>query len=420
MTEKGRAMKPESLMMSLGYKPELSEGAIKCPIFQTSTFVFKTAEEGKAFFELAYGQREPNEGEDPGLIYSRLNNPDLQILEERLALWDGADEAAVFESGMAAIATVMMEFLSPGDVLVHSAPLYGGTHSLIAGVLSRFGVKAISFLPGEQEDEIAARIEAEREGRPIGLIYAETPANPTNDLIDLEMCARLAARFSTEERRVPTAIDNTYLGPMWQTPLRHGIDLVIYSATKFLGGHSDLIAGSVSGRRELVKRIKTLRTFFGNMAGPWTGWMLMRSLETLKVRTDRQCATAQVLADWLAQRPEISAVFYLGHLKPGTAEHDTYLRQCTAPGAMIAFEVVGGEAAAFKFLNALRLVHLAVSLGSTESLAESPAAMTHCDLPAELKQRLGITPGLVRLSVGVEDADDLISDLSTALDASQR
>lgn len=407
---------PESLMMSHGYKPEWSEGAIKCPIFQTSTFVFRSAEAGKAFFELAYGLRQPAEGETPGLIYSRLNNPDLQILEERLCLWDGAEEGAVFESGMSAITTVLLEFLRPGDLLLYSMPLYGGTEHFILEVLPRMGIRSMGFRPREGREALIQRIAREGQGARLALILVETPANPTNDLFDLHLCREVADHFSDEARRVLLAVDNTYMGPLWQHPLRHGADLVLYSATKYIGGHSDVIAGAVLGGRELMGRVKTLRTFMGNMAGPWTGWLLLRSLETLKVRMEQQTANAQVVAAWLQEHPLVEKVHYLGLIPENDPSFALYKRQCSAPGAMLSFEVRGGESDAFRFLNALRLIHLAVSLGSTESLAEHPATMTHAGLSPDHKEELGITDNLVRLSVGVENHRDIIWDLEQALE----
>lgn len=412
-----RSLRPESLMMSFGYKPELSEGALKCPIFQTSTFVFRSAAEGKAFFEVAYGHREKGPGEELGLIYSRLNNPDLEILEGRLALWDGADDAAAFESGMAAIATVLFEFLKPGDVLVHSGPLYGGTHHFIKHVLSRVGVESYGFLPGQSVADILADLDRLGLRDRVAMIYIETPANPTNMLIRFKDIVSIAKQTGAPDRPVVTACDNTYLGPMWQHPLKHGIDIAIYSATKFIGGHSDVIAGSVCGSSEIIKRIKTLRTFMGNMAGPWTGWLLMRSLETLKVRTDRMASNARVVADFLASHPKVRKVYYLGHLQAGFPQHDIFAEQCESAGSMISFDIAGGEAEAFRFLDSLRLVRLAVSLGGTESLAEHPASMTHCDVDPCERLELGVTESLVRLSVGVEDANDLVADLKQALDA---
>ena len=409
---------PETLMMSHGYKPEWSEGAVKCPIFQTSTFAFKTAEQGKAWFELAYGLREKGDNEIQGLIYSRLNNPDMEILEERLRLWDGAEACAAFESGMSAISTALFEFLKPGDLLLFSNPLYGGTDHFVHHVLTKWGIKVIGFKPNATRDEIVALIEHSGMKDRLGMIYVETPANPTNDLVDIQMCREIADIYSAAERRVVVAVDNTYMGPLWQHPLKHGADLVLYSATKYIGGHSDVIAGACLGSAEVIGRIKVLRTFLGNMIAPHTGWLLLRSLETLKVRMDQQAKTAQIVAERLSKHPKVTKMHYLGLLTPADGEAwEVYQRQCSSPGAMISFEVSGGEAGAFRFLNHLKIVKLAVSLGSTESLAQHPATMTHAGVDPAERIAYGVTEGLVRLSVGVEHEEDLWWDLEQALQA---
>ena len=413
-----RKMHPESKMMSHGYNPEWSEGAIKCPIFQTSTFVFPTAEAGKAFFEIAHGHRERGKKEKVGLIYSRLNNPDLEILEDRLCLWDEAEACAVFESGMSAISTALMEFLSPGDLLLFSAPLYGGSDHFIKHVLTRFGVNIMEFHADEEPQDLIARVERSGMGDRLRMIFLETPANPTNSLYDIAACRQVADHFSTPDARALVAVDNTYLGPVFQHPLKHGTDLVIYSATKYIGGHSDVIAGAVLGSAELILRIKTLRTFFGNMAGPWTGWLLMRSLETLKIRMERQAANAAVLADFLRDHPKVHDVHYLGYLtETDGRQYEIFKKQCLSPGAMISFEVGETEEEAFAFLNNLHLIKLAVSLGSTESLVQHPASMTHSGIEPERRLEMGIKENLVRLSVGVEHPDDLIYDIQEALKA---
>lgn len=401
--------------MSYGYKPELSEGAIKSPIFQTSTFVFKSAEEGKAFFEVAYGLREKGENEESGLIYSRINNPDLEILEDRLTLWDEAEDCAAFESGMAAITTVLLEFLSPGDLLVHSNPLYGGTDHFIEHFLRKIGVHTLGFNPGQEKEELEEMIRTSGKADRLAMIYLETPANPTNAVIDIASCKALADKFGTADRKVLLAVDNTYMGPLWQQPLKLGADFSLYSATKYIGGHSDVIAGACCGSREVMHRVKTLRTFLGNMASPHTGWLLMRSLETLKVRMECQAKNAQYVARFLADHPKVKKVNYLGLLEPGTWEFEVYQRQYSSPGAMLSFEIQGGEAEAFRFLNALKLIRLAVSLGGTESLAEHPDTMTHAGVDPAHKREMGITDNLIRISVGVENYDDLIWDIGQAL-----
>ncbi|MEO1022167.1 MAG: cystathionine gamma-synthase family protein [Bacteroidota bacterium] len=417
MSNDSFSFKPESRMMSYGYKSELSEGAIKCPIFQTSTFEFKTAEDGKAFFEVAYGIRDKADKEELGLIYSRLNNPDLEILENRLCLWDDAEECAVFESGMSAITTCFLEFLRPGDILLYSNPLYGGTSHFIQHILPEWGVKILCYDAFSTNEEIKAKIRKEAKGNRLAMIYLETPANPTNRLFDISAASQLAADFATDEYKPVVAVDNTYLGPIWQNPIRHGADLVLYSATKYIGGHSDVIAGACLGSKELIRRLKGLRTFMGNMAGPWTGWLLMRSLETLKVRMTKQLENARKVADFLKSHPKVDKVWYLGHLTESDGmQYEIFNRQCESSGAMISFEVKGGEKEAFTFLNHTRLIKLAVSLGSTESLAQHPASMTHAGVDPEERNELGISEQMVRLSIGIEHSDDIISDIQQALD----
>jgi len=411
-------MQPESLMMSHGYKPELSEGAVKCPIFQTSTFVFQKAEDGKAFFEVAYGLREKEETEEMGLIYSRLNNPDLEILENRLCLWDEADDCAVFESGMSAISTILMEFLNPGDILLYSMPVYGGTDHFIKHILTKYGIEIIGFTADDSKQDLIDRLEATGKADRLRLIFAETPANPTNRLIDLTMCKELKDKYSTEEGDVLLAVDNTYMGPLWQSPLKLGADLVLYSATKYIGGHSDVIAGAVLGSAELMGRVKVLRTFLGNMASPHTGWLLMRSLETLKIRMEKQAENAAIVAEQLKDHSKLLRVNYLGLLTEADGEqHEIFKRNdYKSGGAMLSLELNGAEKEAFKMLNSLKLIKLAVSLGSTESLAQHPASMTHAGIDPEEKITLGIKDSVVRISIGVENAKDIIWDIEQALE----
>ena len=412
-----KPLHPESLMMTHGYQPELSEGAVKPPIFQTSTFVFKTAEEGKAFFEVAYGLREKGEQEEMGLIYSRINNPNLEIFENRLKLWDKADDCAVFESGMSAISTVLMEFLKPGELLIYSSPTYGGTDHFINDYLKRIGVDSVSINADDSKEAILEKVRATGKSDKVGLIMIETPSNPTNSLIDIAMCKEIADELSSETQQVKLAVDNTFMGPIWCHPIAYGADLVMYSATKYIGGHSDLIAGAVLGNTEDMIRVKTLRTFLGNMASPHTCWLLTRSLETLKVRMEQQAKSAIYVAEFLKSHPKVIDIVYLGNLEKGSKAHKIYEKQYSSPGAMISFEVKGGEKQAFKFLNHLDLVKLAVSLGSTESLIQHPASMTHAGIAPDDKIKMGITESLVRISIGVENSEDLIHDIAQALDA---
>ncbi len=413
----GQPLHPETQMMSYGYDPQLSEGAVKLPIFQTSTFVFKTAEEGKEFFALAYGLREKRPHEQPGLIYSRINNPDLQVLEERLVLWDKAESGLVFSSGMSAISTSLLTYLKPGDVLVHSDPLYGGTEYLIEKILPRFGVSAVSFPAGQSTRTVGMAVEEARQRGRVGMILLETPANPTNGLVDIAACAKAARTLEGQEGGRPlVAVDNTFLGPLWQHPLEEHADLVLYSLTKYAGGHSDLIAGACLGSEEHIAPIRVMRTILGTMTDPHTGWLLLRSLETLKLRMTCSMKNARTVAEFLADHPKVDQVHHLGFLTKGDPQYDVFQRQCRSAGSTFSFEIHGGEAEAFRLLNGMQIIRLAVSLGGTESLMQHPASMTHSDVSPDKQQRLGITPAMLRISVGVEHPGDLIADLGQALD----
>ena len=410
-----KELHPESMMMSHGYKPSQAEGAVKAPIYQTSTFAFKSSEEGKEFFEIAYGLKQSDK--ELGMIYSRLDNPNLDILEKRLALWDKADDSAVFASGMAAITTAVMEFVQPGKVLFYSSPLYGGTDHFIKHALPKFGIKAVGFKSGIPNEEIDKIIKENNIENDIAMIYAETPANPTNAMVDIEYLRLLADKYSTEDNKVILSIDNTFMGPLWQHPMEFGADLVIYSATKYIGGHSDVVAGVCSGSNEIIGRIKGLRTFFGGMATPFTSWLLSRSLETLKVRMECQANNAEKVANYLKNHPKVEKVYYLGFTEDNNPEQlEIFRKQYLSAGAVFAFDIKGEEKEAFRFLDNLKLFKLAVSLGSTESLAEHPYTMTHADVSAEDKQELSISEKMVRLSIGIENADDIIADIEQAFD----
>jgi methionine-gamma-lyase len=418
----GHTLHPETLMMGFGYDPALSEGSVKVPIFQTSTFVFRSAQHGKEFFELIAGLRDLRDGEQAGLVYSRFNNPDLEILEDRLTVWEGAEAALVFASGMAAIATTLLSVARPGDTVFFNAPIYGGTETLLMKVLPQFGINGMEFAANADAAEIEARlaeaVAALPPGGRIAALMIETPANPTNDLVDIAHCAKMAASLEGQPGGKPAVIvDNTFLGPIWQRPLDHGADMVIYSLTKYVGGHSDLVAGAVLGTKKALRPIRSMRSGLGTMSDPHTGWLLMRSLETLELRMSRAGENAAKVADYLLTHPNIERIGYLGHLKPGTREHEIFARQCQGAGSTISVYVKGGEAEAFRFLDKLVLIKLAVSLGGTESLASHPAAMTHIAVPDARKKRFGLLPNLVRISIGVEHPDDLIADLRQALES---
>jgi len=412
----GRRLKPSTLMMGHGYDPALSEGSLKPPIFLTSTFVFENAAAGKRHFEGVTGKRP---GGAEGLVYSRFNGPDQEILEDRLSVWEDAEDALSFSSGMSAIATLLLTFVQPGDVVVHSGPLYAATETLIGRILGRFGVKWLDFPAGATEDEIAEVVERAKAMGRVPLIYLESPANPTNALVDVQGVARVRDAVFEAGERPPIAIDNTFLGPLWQQPLRHGADLSVYSLTKYAGGHSDLVAGGIAGSKDLINTIRLLRNTIGTITDPNTAWMLLRSLETLELRMTRAGENAAKVCAFLRDHPKVESVGYLGFLEEGgdARQADIYRRHCTGAGSTFSLYLKGGEAESFAFLDALRIAHLAVSLGGTETLASAPAAMTHLSVPEERKQALGITDNLVRISIGVEDPDDLIADFDQALGA---
>ena len=410
-----RQLRPATLMMGHGYDPVLSEGSLKPPIFLTSTFAFANAAEGKRFFEGITGKRP---GGAEGLVYSRFNGPNQQILEGRLAIWDGAEEALVFSSGMSAIATLLLANCSQGDVIVHSGPLYAATEGFIAKTLSRFGIGYVDFPAGAMPDEIEAALTrgkalAEAQGGKVALLYLESPANPTNALVDVEAVA--AARDALTPG-VPIAIDNTFLGPLWQQPIKQGADIVVYSLTKYVGGHSDLVAGGLSGAKKWMDPIRMLRNTMGTIADPNTAWMLLRSLETVELRMSRAGENAAKVCAYLKAHPKVEALGYLGDIDD-PRQQDIFDRHCTGAGSTFSLYIKGGEAEAFRFLDSLKIAKLAVSLGGTETLASLPAAMTHLSVPDERKKTLGITDNLVRISIGIEDADDLIADFEQALSA---
>lgn len=416
-----RELSPETLMMGYGYAPALSEGALKPPLFQTSTFVFRNAQEGKASFELAYGLREKKRDEEMHLIYSRINNPNLEVLEDRLAVWDGAEKALAFASGMAAISTTLMTFLRPGDSFVFSEPVYGGTEFLVHTILPQFGATGVGFMAesgeaGFREAAKQAAALAAKNGGKVGAVYIETPANPTNGLVDIKLAREIAESLKGPTGRPPVIVDNTFLGPLWQKPLALGGDICITSLTKYVGGHSDLIAGAASGDASWIGQVAVFRTIFGTMTDPHTAWLLLRSLETLKLRMDAAELGARKVAAFLQSHPRVKSVWYLGFLPADHPDRALFERQCTTAGSTFSFEIDGGEKDAFAFLDKLQIIKLAVSLGGTETLASHPAAMTHSDVPKQSRERLGITESLIRLSIGVENPDDLIADIAQALE----
>ncbi len=408
---------PETQMLNYGYDPELSEGAVKPPVFLTSTFVFKSAEEGRDFFDFVSGRKEPPPGTGAGLVYSRFNHPNSEIVEDRMAVYEQTESCALFSSGMSAIATTLMTFVRPGDSILHSQPLYGGTETLLAKTFLNFGVAAVGFADGVNEDTVvAAAEEAMSRGR-VSVILIETPANPTNSLVDVAMIRRVAETIRETQGHLPIiACDNTLLGPVFQRPIEHGADISLYSLTKYVGGHSDLIAGAALGSKAVIKQVKALRGAIGTQLDPHSCWMLGRSLETLSIRMEKANANAAAVAEFLQSHPRVEKLHYLPFDEPQSPTGKVFARQCTGGGSTFSFDIKGGQPASFRFLNALAIFKLAVSLGGTESLASHPATMTHSGVPADVRQRIGVLDSTIRLSIGIEHPDDLIADLTMALD----
>ncbi|HXY59528.1 MAG TPA: cystathionine gamma-synthase family protein [Methylocystis sp.] len=393
-----RELNPETLMLGYGYDPSLSEGSAKPPVFLTSTFVFQTAEQGRDFFDYMSGRRAPPAEGPPGLIYSRFNHPNLEIVEDRLAIYEKAESGLVFASGMAAITTAMLAHVRPGEAILHSRPLYGGTEVLLDRTLAPFGVKGVGFTDGLDEKNILSAAEkASEEGR-IAMIFIETPSNPMNSLVDIALVRRISEDVARRQGSRPlVCCDNTLLGPVFQSPLRHGADLSLYSLTKYVGGHSDLIGGAILGSVADLKPIRAMRSAIGTQLDPHSCWMLARSLETLSLRMQRAADNAAIVAKFLARHPKVAQVHYPPLLP---ADHPTRMlmeRQSASAGSTFSFDVMAGQAEAFAFLNRLQLFKLAVSLGGTESLICHPATTVHSGLTEEARREIGITPSLIRM-----------------------
>jgi methionine-gamma-lyase len=402
---------PQSDALHLGWDPEEGLDSLKTPLFHTSTFVFESAEAAERLFSIVYGGEEPGPDEDVGFIYTRMDHPNLVITESRLAAWDGAEAALLFSSGTSAIFTTFLTHLRPGDLILHGAPLYGGTNTMLQKVLSPLGFEIGSFGPESSRDEIEEMVA----GRRLGAVYLETPANPSNDVFDIALASSVARGASTPERRPLTIVDNTFLGPYAQRPLAHGADLVVYSATKFFGGHDDLVAGVVTGSTELIGPMKTMRYRIGTTADPHTAWLLGRSLETYPLRVERQTANARLVAGFLSGHPRVTRVRYLGTADDDDRIAELAKRQWSSAGSMICFDVDGGRGGAFRFLDSMQLVANATSLGGTRSIACHPWTTTHSNVDPETRRRVGISESMIRLSVGVEAAEDIIADLEQAL-----
>ena len=408
---------PETLMLGYGYDPALSEGAVKPPVFLTSTFVFRSAEEGRDFFDYTAGRRKPPIGDEGGLVYSRFNHPNSEIVEDRLAIFEGAEAGIIFSSGMSAIATTLLTYVRPGDVVLHSQPLYGGTETLLARTLHPFGVLSEGFADGVDAANVRGAADAAIAKGRISVVLVESPSNPMNSLVDLAQLRDITTEIASRQAGLRPVIvcDNTLLGPIFQKPLQHGVDIVVYSLTKYVGGHSDLVAGAALGSLTLLQPIRQLRGAIGTQLDPHSAWMLSRSLETLSLRMNAACRNAEIVTGFLVTHPNVARVYYPALLADSDPAHAVFRRQCTGAGTTFSFDVRGGEAEAFSVLNALQVFKLAVSLGGTESLVCHPATTVHSGVPRETRERLGISDATIRVSIGIEHVDDIVADLTQAL-----
>ncbi|EWH03179.1 methionine gamma-lyase [Halomonas sp. BC04] len=379
-----------------GYEPLDEQGALTPPVHLTSTFAFDSVEQGAARFA----------GEAPGHFYSRVSNPTVEILEKRMASLEGAEAGLATASGMGAITALMWSLLRPGDELITDSTLYGCTHAFFYHGLAEFGIRV---RPVDLSDPAKLETVISDKTR---VVYFETPANPTMRLVDIEAICEIAHRHGAQ-----VAVDNTYATPVITRPIERGADFVVHSATKFLGGHGDLVAGILVGSEaDMFKiRLTGLKDFTGAVMSPFTAFLVMRGLKTLEIRMAHQSASALVVARWLEQHPRIKRVHYPG--LESFSQHGLARRQMSDFGGVMAFELAGGLEAGRQFMNRLTLICRAVSLGDAETLIQHPASMTHSVLTPEERAEHGISDDLVRLSVGLETVGDIIDDLSQALDS---
>ena len=384
----------ETEVIHSGYRADEHQDSLVPPLYQTSTFTFANAEQGEKRFA----------GEEEGFIYSRLGNPTVKILEERIAVLEQGEAGLAFSSGMAAVSAVLVALTKTGDHILCSQGVYGCTFGLLELLREKYGIDYDFSLMDSKES-------LEQEIRPnTSCIYIETPINPTMKLVDLEMVARLA-----NKKGIPVVVDNTFCSPYLQTPLTLGCDAVIHSATKYICGHGDVIAGLVIGKKEFIRKVsRTTQKDIGGIISPFDAWLLLRGLKTLPVRMDRHCENARKLFEFMKNHPKIETVYF-----PGDPEHEDYsiaIKQMKQPGGLISFTIKGTKKTAQQFMNQLQLIKIAVSLGDAETLIQHPATMTHAVVPEEERRNMGISNTLLRLSVGLEAWEDIQEDLEQALD----
>ncbi len=402
---------PDTDILTRGFDPKLSVGSARPAVFRSSTYVFSSPEEAERAFDVMGGRARLAAGEGVDLVYSRFNHPNAEILEDHLLpLEPGAEAAAVFNSGMAAIMTALFAVVKPGDAILYTVPVYGATQTLISDFLQGFGVNGIPVTAGRTE-EID---EAIRSTKNLRVVLLETPANPTIIMTDIRRACEAVGRLPGERPLV--MVDNTFLGPAFQHPLALGADATLYSATKYLGGYSDIIGGVAMTRDvALMKKIRSKRSLFGNILQPDECWILDTRLSTVNLRMSRQDENAQQIAANLVKNPAIEKVYY-PTLFSDREQIRIFQAQCERPGGIVALDLKGGKGAAFNFLRSLRLARNAVSLGSVETLACHPRTTTHSSWTAQALDEAGISHGLVRISVGIEDWRDLLADFESALE----
>ncbi|MFC2948981.1 methionine gamma-lyase [Virgibacillus sediminis] len=383
----------ETEVIHEGYDSKEMLGSLSVPLFQTSTYTFDTAEQGERRFS----------GEEEGFVYSRLGNPTVAVLEERIAALEKAERGLAFATGMAAVSAVLVSLTKANDHILCSSGLYGCTFGLLTMLEEKYNIQH-DFSEMDTKEEIRSQIRPETVA-----VYVETPVNPTMKLIDLQMVAEVAGEFN-----IPVIVDNTFSSPYLQRPLELGCDVVVHSATKYIGGHGDVVAGLVAGKKDFLDEMAmTTRKDMGGMMSPFDAWLLLRGLKTLPIRMDRHCDNAEKVFAKLKGHPKVSRIYY-----PGDEEHQDHhiaKRQMKRGGGLVSFEIEGTKADAQRFLNNLQFIKIAVSLGDAESLIQHPATMTHAVVPETARKQMGITDSLLRLSVGLENWEDIWDDLVQAL-----
>jgi methionine-gamma-lyase len=389
-----KSYKFETNVIHHGYDASSFEGSLVPPIFQTSTYSFANAEQGEKRFA----------GEDTGYIYSRLGNPTVSVLEERMAAIEKGEAALAFGSGMAAVSAVLVSLTEAFDHVLCSQGVYGCTFGLLSMLKNKYQITS-TFSPMETKEQLLQALKPETK-----CIYVETPINPTMKLVDLGMVASVG-----KEKGIPVVVDNTFCSPYLQTPIEHGCDVVVHSATKYICGHGDVIAGIVVGKRDFLHKVAmTTQKDYGGIISPFDAWLLLRGLKTLPVRMDRHCENASRIYSFLSDHKAVNEVFY-----PGDRMHPDYLimkKQMRQAGGLLSFTLHGGVNEAQTFMNRLKLIKIAVSLGDAETLIQHPATMTHSVVPKEEREKMGIQDTLLRLSVGLEAWEDIQEDLEQALD----